>query len=627
MGCYLQVTNLTKSFGDKILFENISFGLHEGQQMALLARNGKGKTSLLNILSGKDIADSGNVIFKNDIQIAFLEQVPKLEGNTVLDACFISDSRVVKAISRYEYLVQLQKNKPDRFLQCAAEFEQILGEMDALNAWNYESRIKQILGKLGIRDLDKPLSQLSGGQQKRLALAKALIMEPDLLILDEPTNHLDLAMVEWLEDFLKKSKMTLLLVTHDRYFLDRVCSDIIEIDNKTLYSYHGNYTYYLDKKEAQNANFNAEQKRLNSLYKKELEWMRRQPQARATKSQSRIDAFNRIEQNVKIRRENKDLKLDAQSVYIGSKIFEVQYVSKSFGDLKILDNFYYNFSRYEKMGIIGNNGTGKSTFLRMLLGEIPVDSGRFDIGESVRFGYYSQNGLNFDEGKKVIDIARDVAEIVEIGNGKKVTASQFLTHFLFAPEQQQSYVYKLSGGELRRLYLCTILMQKPNFLVLDEPTNDLDISTLNILEEYLRQFNGCLIVVSHDRFFMNKIVDHLLVFEGNGRIKDFPGNYSDYCLWKEAQNVEVSETPVKKERIVSSLPNAKKKLSFKEKQEFEALEKEIENLEQEKSLIEKELASGALSNDDLTIKSIRFGEITQLIDEKTTRWLELSELA
>lgn len=627
MGCYLQVTNLTKSFGDKILFENISFGLHEGQRMALLARNGKGKTSLLNILSGKDTADSGNVIFKNDIQIAFLEQVPKLEGNTVLDACFISDSRVVKAISRYEYLVQLQKNKPDRFLQCAAEFEQILGEMDALNAWNYESRIKQILGKLGIRDLDKPLSQLSGGQQKRLALAKALIMEPDLLILDEPTNHLDLAMVEWLEDSLKKSKMTLLLVTHDRYFLDRVCSDIIEIDNKTLYSYHGNYTYYLDKKEAQNANFNAEQKRLNSLYKKELEWMRRQPQARATKSQSRIDAFNRIEQNVKIRRENKDLKLDAQSVYIGSKIFEVQYVSKSFGDLKILDNFYYNFSRYEKMGIIGNNGTGKSTFLRMLLGEIPVDSGRFDIGESVRFGYYSQNGLNFDEGKKVIDIARDVAEIVEIGNGKKVTASQFLTHFLFAPEQQQNYVYKLSGGELRRLYLCTILMQKPNFLVLDEPTNDLDISTLNILEEYLRQFNGCLIVVSHDRFFMNKIVDHLLVFEGNGRIKDFPGNYSDYCLWKEAQNVEVSETPVKKERIVSSLPNAKKKLSFKEKQEFEALEKEIENLEEEKSLIEKELASGALSNDDLTIKSIRFGEITQLIDEKTTRWLELSELA
>ncbi|MGM9817794.1 MAG: ABC-F family ATP-binding cassette domain-containing protein [Paludibacteraceae bacterium] len=627
MGCYLQVTNLTKSFGDKILFENISFGLHEGQRMALLARNGKGKTSLLNILSGKDTADSGSVIFKNDIQIAFLEQVPKLEGNTVLDACFNSDSRVVKAISRYEYLVQLQKNKPDRFLQYAAEFEQILGEMDALNAWNYESRIKQILGKLGILDLDKPLSQLSGGQQKRLALAKALIMEPDLLILDEPTNHLDLVMVEWLEDFLKKSKMTLLLVTHDRYFLDRVCSDIIEIDNKTLYSYHGNYTYYLDKKEAQNANFNAEQKRLNSLYKKELEWMRRQPQARATKSQSRIDAFNRIEQNVKIRRENKDLKLDTQSVYIGSKIFEVQYVSKSFGDLKILDNFYYNFSRYEKMGIIGNNGTGKSTFLRMLLGEIPVDSGRFDIGESVRFGYYSQNGLNFDEGKKVIDIAHDVAEIVEIGNGKKVTASQFLTHFLFAPEQQQSYVYKLSGGELRRLYLCTILMQKPNFLVLDEPTNDLDISTLNILEEYLRQFNGCLIVVSHDRFFMNKIVDHLLVFEGNGRIKDFPGNYSDYCLWKEAQNVAVSETPVKKERIVSSLPNAKKKLSFKEKQEFEALEKEIENLEQEKSLIEKELTSGALSNDDLTIKSIRFGEITQLIDEKTTRWLELSELA
>lgn len=626
MGCYLQVTNLTKSFGDKILFENISFGLHEGQRMALLAQNGKGKTSLLNILSGKDTADSGSVIFKNDIQIAFLEQVPKLEGDTVLDTCFFSDSRIVKTISRYEYLVQLQENNHDKFLQCAAEFEQVLSEMDALNAWNYESRIKQILGKLGIRDLDKPISQLSGGQQKRLALAKALINEPDLLILDEPTNHLDLAMVEWLEDFLKKSKMTLLLVTHDRYFLDRVCSDIIEIDNKTLYSYHGNYTYYLDKKEAQNANFNAEQKRLNSLYKKELEWIRRQPQARATKSQSRIDAFNKIEQHLKTHREKTELKLDVQSVYIGSKIFEIQYVSKSFGDLKILDNFYYNFSRYEKMGIVGNNGTGKSTFLRMLLREIPVDSGRFDIGESVRFGYYSQNGLNFDEGKKVIDIARDVAEIVEIGNGKRVTASQFLTHFLFAPEQQQSYVYKLSGGELRRLYLCTILMQKPNFLVLDEPTNDLDISTLNVLEEYLRQFNGCLIVVSHDRFFMNKIVDHLLVFEGNGKIKDFPGNYSDYCSWKATQSVEESVSPIKKEKIVNPIPNAKKRLSFKEKQELDALEKTIENLELEKSLIEQELASGTLSNDDLTIKSIRFGEITQLIDEKTSRWLELSEL-
>ena len=627
MVSYLQVSDLTKSYGDKILFENISFGLHEGQRMALVARNGKGKTSLLKILSSKDSADSGDIVFRNDIRVAFLEQIPNLKGETVIDACFSSDNEIVRIIARYEQLVQLQEKNPNVFECYIDEYDELLNKMDSLNAWNYESRIKQILGKLGIYDLDKPINQLSGGQQKRLALANALINEPDLLILDEPTNHLDLVMVEWLEDFLQKSKMTLLLVTHDRYFLDRVCSEIIEIDNKSLYQYHGNYSYYLDKKEEQSAVFDAEQKRIKALYKKELEWIRRQPQARATKAQSRIDAFAEIERKTKVRRDNQQLKLDVKSVYIGSKIFEVQYVSKSFGNLKILDNFYYNFSRYEKMGIIGENGTGKSTFLKMLLGEIPVDSGRFDIGESVRFGYFSQNGLCFDEQKRVIDVVREVAEVVDLGRGKKITASQFLTHFLFEPEQQYNYVYKLSGGELRRLYLCTVLMQNPNFLVLDEPTNDLDISTLNILEDYLQQFKGCLIVVSHDRFFMDKIVDHLLVFEGNAVVRDFPGNYSDYRQWKSLQNQELVKPIQNKKEKEEFIPEKKRKLTFKEKQEYEALEKEIELLEQEKRTLEQELASGILQNDELLNKSSRFGEIINLIDEKTFRWLELSELA
>lgn len=628
MVSYLQVANLTKSFGDKVLFENISFGLHEGQRVALVARNGKGKTSLLNLLSGKDIADSGTIVFKNGIRVAFLEQVPRLDATTVLDACFSSDSEMVHTIAKYEHFIQIQEKNPDVFLEYAEDFESLLAKMDALNAWNYENRIKQILGKLGIFDLEKPIYQLSGGQQKRLALANALIKEPDLLILDEPTNHLDLSMVEWLEEFLLKSKMTLLIVTHDRYFLNRVCSDIIEIDNRTLYHFRGNYSYYLCKKEEQIVNFNAEQKRLNSLYKKELEWMRRQPQARATKAQSRIDAFEELEMKTKLRCEDRRMKLDAISIYIGSKIFEVQYVSKSFGKLKILDNFYYNFSRYEKMGIIGENGTGKSTFLKMLLGEVPVDSGRFDIGESVRFGYYSQSGLCFDKEKKVIDVVREIAEVVDFGGGKKVTASQFLTHFMFEPEQQYNYVAKLSGGELRRLYLCTVLMQNPNFLVLDEPTNDLDISTLNILEEYLQQFKGCLIVVSHDRFFMDKIVDHLLVFEGNAVIKDFPGNYSDYRQWKSLQNQEESKVvSIPKKEKNPTRPAVKKKLTFKERQEFEMLENEIEMLEQEKSLIEQDLSQVKFSGTDLVEKSRRFGELVKLIDEKTLRWLDLSEFA
>ncbi len=630
MVSYLQVENLTKSFGDKVLFENISFGLHEGQRMALIARNGAGKTSLLNILSGKDVGDTGSVTFRNDLRVGFLEQLPDLVGKTVWEACFASNSEVVQTIAQYERLLQQQEQNSDTLTTNAHEFDAVLARMDALSAWDFETRIKQILGKLGIYDLEAQVEQLSGGQQKRLALANVLITNPDLLILDEPTNHLDLAMVEWLEEFLNNSKMALLVVTHDRYFLDRVCSDIIELDNRTLYHYHGNYSYYLEKKEERVANFTAESKRVNALYKKELEWMRRQPQARATKSQSRIDAFYEIEKRAKQRLENRQLKLGLKSVYIGSKIFEVQYVSKSFGDLKILDNFYYNFSRYEKLGIVGVNGTGKSTFLKMLLGEESVDSGRFDVGETVRFGYFSQAGLQFDEQKKVIDVVREVAEVVDLGGGKKMTASQFLTHFLFEPEQQYNYVYKLSGGERRRLYLCTVLMQSPNFLVLDEPTNDLDISTLNVLEEYLSEFRGCLIVVSHDRFFMDKIVDHLLVFEGNAKIKDFPGNYTDYRQWSALQEQEEKPAPKveRAEKVVERPQNQpKRKLTFKEKQEFESLEKEIEQLESERTQIEQALASGALSNDELLEKSKRFGELTDLIDEKTMRWLELSEWA
>ncbi len=630
MVSYLQVENLTKSFGDKVLFENISFGLHEGQRMALIARNGAGKTSLLNILSGKDVGDTGSVTFRNDLRVGVLEQLPDLVGKTVWEACFASNSEIVQTIAQYERLLQQQEQNSDTLTTNAQEFDAVLARMDALSAWDFETRIKQILGKLGIYDLEAQVEQLSGGQQKRLALANVLITNPDLLILDEPTNHLDLAMVEWLEEFLNNSKMALLVVTHDRYFLDRVCSDIIELDNQTLYHYHGNYSYYFEKKEERIANFTAESKRVNALYKKELEWMRRQPQARATKSQSRIDAFHEIEKRAKQRLENRQLKLGLKSVYIGSKIFEVQYVSKSFGDLKILDNFYYNFSRYEKLGIVGVNGTGKSTFLKMLLGEEPVDGGRFDVGETVRFGYFSQAGLQFDEQKKVIDVVREVAEVVDLGGGKKMTASQFLTHFLFEPEQQYNYVYKLSGGERRRLYLCTVLMQSPNFLVLDEPTNDLDISTLNVLEEYLSEFRGCLIVVSHDRFFMDKIVDHLLVFEGNAKIKDFPGNYTDYRQWSALQEQE--EKPAAKiertEKVVEKPQHeTKRKLTFKEKQEFEVLEKAIEQLEQERAQIEQALASGTLTNDDLLAKSTRFGELTDLIDAKTMRWLELSEWA
>ena len=499
--------------------------------------------------------------------------------------------------------------------------------MDQEKAWEYEQKAKQILSQLKIRNFDQKVKQLSGGQLKRVALANALITEPDLLILDEPTNHLDLDMTEWLEEYLRRTNLSLLMVTHDRYFLDRVCSEIIEIDNQQLYQYKGNYSYYLEKREERIEAKSVEIERANNLYRTELDWMRRMPQARGHKARYREDAFYELEKVAKQRQRNDNVKLEVKASYIGSKIFEADHLSKSFGDLKILDDFSYIFSRYEKMGIVGNNGTGKSTFIKILMGLVKPDGGTIDIGETVRFGYYSQDGLQFDEQMKVIDVVQDIAEVIELGNGKKLTASQFLQHFLFTPETQHSYVCKLSGGERRRLYLCTVLMRNPNFLVLDEPTNDLDIITLNVLEEYLQSFKGCVIVVSHDRYFMDKVVDHLLVFNGQGDIRDFPGNYSDYRDWKEAkaQKEKEAEKP-QEEKTARVRLNDKRKMSFKEKREFEQLEKEIAQLEAEKAQIEELLCSGTLSVDELTDKSKRLPEVNELIDEKTMRWLELSEI-
>src|ERR1035437_7707076 len=560
---YLQVENLTKSFGDNLLFENISFGIADNQRMALIAKNGAGTTTLLNILSGKEDYGNGTISFKRDLRIAYLDQDPDFPKElTVLDACLQTDSEVVRTIAKYEHCMLSLDH---------SELDEILANMDLLKAWDYEQRITQILGKLKITNLDQLIGELSGGQLKRVALANVLIGEPDLLILDEPTNHLDLEMVEWLEDFLKRSKMALLMVTHDRYFLDRVCTNILEIDHQAMFQYNGNYSYYLEKRQERIESFNAESERAVNLYRKELEWMRRQPQARATKAKSRQDSFYEIEERAKLRRNNDKVQLDVKASYLGSKIFEAKYITKAYGDLKILDNFYYNFARYEKMGIVGKNGTGKSTFLKMLLGEVKPDSGSFDVGETVVFGHYSQDGLAFDEQMKVIDVVQDIAEEVNLGNGKKMSASQFLQHFLFTPETQYNYVYKLSGGEKRRLHLCTVLMKNPNFLVLDEPTNDLDIVTLNILEEYLQSFKGCVIVVSHDRYFMDKIVDHLLVFEGQGKVKDFPGNYTDYREWNELMEEQEREEKNKEAKAKAKNQDNRqqktehRKLTFKEK--------------------------------------------------------------
>lgn len=616
---YLQVENLTKSFGDLVLFDKISFGIAQGQRIGLIAKNGSGKTTLLNILSGKEGYDEGTITFRRDLRVGYLEQAPSYPaGLTVLEACFHHGNSTVELIKEYEECMETPGNPG---------LEELLGRMEHEKAWDYERKAKQILSQLKIRDFNQKVEHLSGGQLKRVALANVLITEPDLLILDEPTNHLDLDMTEWLEEYLNRGNLSLLMVTHDRYFLDRVCSEIIEIDNKQLYSYKGNYSYYLEKRQERIDATNAEIARANNLYRTELEWMRRMPQARGHKARYREEAFYDLEKVAKQRTYDSNVKLDVKASYIGSKIFEADHLCKSFGSLKILDDFSYIFARYEKMGIVGNNGTGKSTFIKILMGLEKIDSGTLDIGETVRFGYYSQDGLQFNEQMKVIDVITAIAEVIELGNGKRLTASQFLQHFLFTPETQHSYVYKLSGGERRRLYLCTVLMKNPNFLVLDEPTNDLDIVTLQVLEEYLKNFKGCVIVVSHDRYFMDKVVDHLLVFKGQGDIRDFPGNYSDYRDWKLARAEHEKEAAKPKEEKTQRVRlNDKRRLTFKERKEMEQLETEIATLEDEKKSIEEALCSGTLSVDELTEKSKRLPLLNDELDEKSMRWLELSEI-
>lgn len=585
---YLDVQNLTKSFGAQVLFENISFSVAEGQKVGLIARNGTGKSTLLSILSGSEGYDSGSIIFRNDLRVGYLEQSPKFNPNdTVLDACF----------------------------NHAGNEEKIL-------------KAKQILTQLKIKDLNQTVGTLSGGQQKRVALANVLITDPDMFILDEPTNHLDLDMIEWLESFLSRGNKTLLMVTHDRFFLDRVCSVILELDNKNIYIYKGNFSYYLEKHQERIDNTRAEIARANNLYRKELDWMRRMPQARGHKARYREDAFYELEKIAHQRIEERQVRLKSKNIYIGSKIFECQYISKQWSpDQVILNDFYYNFARYEKMGIVGNNGTGKSTFIKMLLGLEKPDSGRFDIGTTVKFGYFSQEGLVFDEQKKVIDVITDVAEYIDMGGGKHLSASQFLQYFMFTPEQQHNYVYKLSGGEKRKLYLCTVLMKNPNFLVLDEPTNDLDIQTLQIFEEYLIDFPGCVIIVSHDRYFMDKVVDHLLVFKGNGIVKDFPGNYTQYREWSSLKSKVDVDKPQKEHRQnVRQRTEQRQRMTYKERMEFAQLEKEIASLEAEQKQLEEQLCSGTLSVDELTEKSKRLPQLKEELDAKELRWLELSEI-
>lgn len=627
MVSFLQVNNLTKSFGDHILFEDITFGIAQGQKIGLIAKNGTGKTTLLNIIAGKEDYDSGSVVFRNDLRVGYLEQAPQYPaGLTVLQACFYSQNETVKLLAEYEQALKDEDS---------TKVNELLERMDSLKAWDYEQRAKQILGELKIHNYDQKVESLSGGQLKRVALANVLITEPELIILDEPTNHLDLEMTEWLEDYLSRSTISILMVTHDRYFLDRVCSEILEIDRQQIFQYKGNYAYYLEKRQERVEAQNAEVERARNLLRTELDWMRRQPQARGTKAKYRIDAFYDLEKKAKQQREAGQVNLDVKASYIGSKIFEAVDVCKRFDDLKITEHFNYVFARYEKMGIVGNNGTGKSTFIKMLMGEVKPDSGHFDVGETVRFGYYSQDGLQFDEQMKVIDVVQRIAEYIDLGDGRKLGVSQFLSYFLFTPDKQHNYVYKLSGGEKRRLYLCTVLMRNPNFLVLDEPTNDLDIMTLNVLEEYLRGFKGCVIVVSHDRYFMDKVVDHLLVFKGNADIKDFPGNYSQYREWKEEQDairkqeeaaaLKKLETPIEKPRKEENA--AKRRLTFKERKEFEELDAEIPRLEAEKKELEESMSSGTLSPDELIRQSERISQLIDELDEKGMRWLELSEFA
>lgn len=621
MKSYLQIENLTKSFGDRLLFGDVTFGVFEGDKIGLIAKNGSGKTTLLRIIAGEEDYDSGAVVFRNDLKVAFLHQLPEFDLNLmVIDVCLSGNDAITETIKEYEDSLATGD---------AVLIANAISRMDAVGGWDYEDRMKQVLTQLNITDFNQPVRELSGGQRKRLALAKAIISNPDFLILDEPTNHLDVEMIEWLEDYLKRSRMTLLMVTHDRYFLDRVCTKIIELDDKQIYSYDGNYDYYLSKREERINAQNAELAKVKNLLRTELEWMRRQPQARGTKAKYRIDAFYDLSERAKFKRDDSSVSLTVNSSYIGNKIFEARNVSKKFGDRVILDNFSYVFARYEKLGIIGDNGVGKSTFIKLLQGIEQVDSGSFDIGETVKFGYYSQEGIQFDENEKVIDAVRKIAEVVCFDERTRYTASQFLQLFLFSPSAQQDYIGKLSGGEKRRLYLATVLMHKPNFLILDEPTNDLDIVTLEILEDYLQKFKGCVIIVSHDRFFMDRTVDHLFVFEGNGRIKDFPGNYSEYREWKSLQkeeDVAVKEKKSIQRKSQDDNRQKSKRLTFNERKEFESLSVEIESLESEKKTLEDELSSGQISDyEQVTEKSKRISEIIGLLDEKEMRWLELSE--
>jgi len=620
MSVYLQVDQLSKRFGELSLLDAVSFSINEGEKVGLIAPNGSGKSTLMAILNGEEEADSGSVIFQKGLRIGYLSQNPVFPPEmTIMQACFTSNNDLVSLIAAYEKAVASNDH---------VKMQELLPLMDHLQAWDYEQRIKQILSELNITAFDQRIATLSGGQLKRIALANVLIAEPQLLILDEPTNHLDTDMTEWLENYLNKTNLSLLMVTHDRYFLDRVCNRILEIDQRQIYSYKGNFSYYLQKREERINAQSTEIERANNLLRKELDWMRRQPQARATKSKSRIEAFYDLQSKAAQQRKEKELTLKTQASYIGNKIFEAKHVSKQYDSLVILNDFNYVFTKYEKLGIVGNNGTGKSTFLKLILGTVSPDKGVFEIGETVKFGYYSQEGISFDEQMKVIDVVRNIAEVIDLGKQGKWSASQFLQHFLFEPERQYDFVYKLSGGEKRRLYLCTILIQNPNFLILDEPTNDLDIVTLNVLESYLQEFQGCLIVVSHDRFFMDKVVDHLFIFEGNGAIRNFPGNYSDYREWKaNDQNTQktVAENEPKGAKPLRN--NTKKRLTFKEQKEFEQLEQEIESLEKEKKRLEITLTENQFDNNELIALTERMAEVIRLIDEKSMRWLELSELA
>lgn len=629
----LDIQHLTKRFGALELFTDISFSVAEGHKVGLIAHNGAGKSTLLSILAGHEDYEEGNIVMRRDAHIAILEQQPVFDPETtVIDACFNRAGELSALISKYEQCLATPGNPG---------LNELIEEMERHQAWDFELRAKQILSKLQIPDYTQRVSELSGGQLKRVALANVLLADADLLVLDEPTNHLDLDMIEWLESYLQRTTKALLMVTHDRYFLDNVCENILELDDMGLYTYTGNYEYYLEKREQRISATNANIVRANNLYRKELDWMRRMPCARGTKARYRKEAFYELEKRAKQRREERVARLEVKSGYIGSKIFEAEYVSKSFSardnkgnqtEKVILKDFYYNFSRYEKMGIVGANGTGKSTFIKLLLGLQKPDSGRFVVGETVRFGYFSQDGIQFDEQDKVIDAVRKHAEFIDLGGGRHLTAMQFLGHFLFPPSRQQDYIYKLSGGEKRRLQLCTVLMKNPNFLVLDEPTNDLDIATLQILEEYLQDFKGCVIVVSHDRYFMDKVVDHLLVFKGEGEIDDFPGNYSEYREWKSLrEQEEQQERELHKKETATTKQNTwggekKRKLSFKEKQEMQQLEADIEKLEAEKAEIESALCSGTLSVDDLTEKSKRLPVLSEELDTKSMRWLELSEI-